>query len=383
MFRCFTAITLLLTLASVTDAQTAALVPVRRGQPQSQSVTSATSWSLQALSPVVLSSPIVRLGDIVKPLDPSLVAWERLRRVSIGLLPTDGTAMTIQRDRLTQNITSIEATPRQIDWFGPSEIVVRYDAKATQEIVPAYQDQTSTSQEIVVQKAAFETPVKPAPPPVDRVTADRIVYWIELAIRRELRDVEESFAIQIADRDSVVEQLATASSIASIELLDEARAGRNMLRVIGRHREGPIVADVPLMLTPHPQAIVPVSHLQRGSRIGASDIRLAPVPQSRWQGSFATSPESVVGMEVRGIVRVGEPISLSEIGPPILVHRGDLIEIRVVGGGVVITTNAKSIGEGAEGELVEVETIQPRRRLIAKVVRSGLVEIFTQAPRVE
>jgi len=81
-------------------------------------------------------------------------------------------------------------------------------------------------------------------------------------------------------------------------------------------------------------------------------------------------------------VRANQPINRGDVGSPILVHRGDLIEIRVVGGGISVTTNAKALGDGAVSELIEIETLQPRKRLIARVVQPGMVEIVTRAPKV-
>ncbi len=454
MLRNSISLLLFLLLLEQAHAQSAALVPVRRGTPTAQtlsqllgtntpndviqtvgdtgpvgaalvdtapiatsvasltsgiqSIDSQTTWAFQLREEVVLSSPIVRLGDIAEPLNPNLAAWPRLKRVSVGLLPTDGTPMVIQRDRLSHAITTIEATPRQIDWYGKSETTVHYDSKLASQLMPesnaservVYQtpmtqqsrkQAINTSQEQPTVQTAFETELADKTDQasldeqvvLDPITRDRIRYWIELAIRRELRELGEEYEVTVDDRDSVIAPFAAASSLASIELDETAHEGQVNLSVIGRHRDGPIVVKIPLTLKSHPRVVIANMNLQRGERIGISDVRLSPLPKKLWRDAYATSIDTVIGQEVRGIVREGAPISLKEIGPQTLVHRGDLVELRVVGGGVTITTNAKSIDEGAFAELIEVETIQPRRRVIAKVVSSGLVEIITQSPVVK
>jgi flagella basal body P-ring formation protein FlgA len=85
-------------------------------------------------------------------------------------------------------------------------------------------------------------------------------------------------------------------------------------------------------------------------------------------------------MEVRTTLRADQPISIGNIGSPILIHRGDLVELRVLSGGVTVKTNAKSLGDGSESDLVEIETMRPRKRLVARVVQTGLVEIVTRSP---
>ncbi len=404
MSRILILFAVLTVFGEIADAQTAALVPIRHPavaggyrlddtsrklSPRAvQSVGPATTWAFKTRESAVLSSPIVRLEDIIEPLDRQLAAWSRLKRVSVALLPSDGTTMRIQRERLAKTITTLEATPRDIDWYGPEEISVRYDAVLARSIaVASYKQSFAEETPVAVEPTAYvvdaaaTTPI--APPILDRATRERVRNWIELAIQRELRDTEASFEIRLENDDESFAKLAAANSLASIEIIGEPQAGSVNLRAIGRHHEGAIEAIVPLTLTPHRQVVVANLNLQRGERINASDVRMAPLTAKLWKDSYATSIDMVIGKEVRGIVREGAAVSLGDIGQPILVRRGDLIEIRVVGGSVVITTNAKSVGEGAAGDLVEIETIQPRKRLIAKVVSPGLVEILTRAPQVK
>ena len=58
------------------------------------------------------------------------------------------------------------------------------------------------------------------------------------------------------------------------------------------------------------------------------------------------------------------------------------MDLRVVGTGNIITTAAKAIEDGPLNGLVEVETLRPRKRKIARVVDSGVVEILSRPPKV-
>ncbi len=82
------------------------------------SVGAETRWGFRVVTPVILTSPIVRLGDVVQPVDPHQAGWQRLSRAAIGLIPISGETMTIRRDRLGKAILAAEATPRLIDWYG-------------------------------------------------------------------------------------------------------------------------------------------------------------------------------------------------------------------------------------------------------------------------
>ena len=54
------------------------------------SVDAKTRWAFRAVSPVTVHSNIVRLGDVVRPLDPDMAGWQRLSRSVIGLVPLGG-----------------------------------------------------------------------------------------------------------------------------------------------------------------------------------------------------------------------------------------------------------------------------------------------------
>ena len=110
---------------------------------------------------------------------------------------------------------------------------------------------------------------------------------------------------------------------------------------------------------------------------------VVPVDTDKLKPDQLIDPAEIVGMEVRNTLRADQPIPASSIGSPILIHRGELVEVRVISGGVTVSTNAKALSDGSESELIEVETMRPKKRLVARVVQIGRVEIVTRAPAVQ
>ena len=126
--------------------------------------------------------------------------------------------------------------------------------------------------------------------------------------------------------------------------------------------------------------VVPRTSLARGHRISESDLDVIAISAEKLESNLIIDASQIIGMEVRKTLRAQQPIPAGDIGSPVLIHRGDLIEVRVMSGGVTVTTNAKSLGDGSESDLVEIETMRPKKRVVARVVRTGLVEIVTRAP---
>ena len=347
-----------------------------------------TRWAFRAISPVKVSSQIIRLGDVVTPVDSNIAAWQRLRRSPIGLLPVNGTSMAIDRTRLEKVIRNAEATPLAIDWIGPQKITVSYDPSLAQPVSPAMQPSISR-----VTQAGYDSTRSMTPPPVPgrlphKVTplptaeAKIIVNWINTAIDRQHGFIRESFDIEIDLRQSELVALRALATIPEIRILDDVADGRCRLHVIGRNVDGPCESVIHTELIPFPVVIFPQKSLQRGHRISARDLVGQPVPRSKFDDSMVTDPSELIGQEVFTSLRTNRPISRDSVGPPIVIRRGDLLDIRVVGGGVSVTTRGKASDDGALSDTIEVETLTPRKRLLARVVASGLVEIVTRPPRI-
>lgn len=315
-----------------------------------------------------------------------MAGWQRLRRSPIGLVPIDGRPMTIRRARLAEAIRDAEATPLAIDWVGPTAIKVLYKKSDDDD---TRRQHSGTG---VIVPAAYGEPANdvragvPGPsdrrPSLSENDAKRVIHWIELGIQRLLPSVDEAYQIEVDASQSGLVPLRGISAVTAIEPRDQIHQGRCRFHVVGRGIDGPVKTEIQITLSEHPRVVMPRKNLPRGHQIEPHDLQLSPIPEQEMNSSFVLDPSELIGMEIRGVVRARQPIRRDDVGPPILVHRGDLIEVRVVGAGISVTTNAKSLGEGAVSELIEIETLQPRRRLVARVVRPGLVEIVTRAPKV-
>lgn len=359
-------------------------------------VASPPRWSFRTLSPVKVDSPIVRLGDVVEPVGGTVSAWPRLRRAAIGLVPLDATPMVIQRDRLAEAIRSAEGTSQAIDWLGVKEIEVVYRPTAGAEqpavaqqhspVRSAGGEQPAASYPVTAGAASPENDASPqhtaSRPSLEATTADRLVYWIKSALRRQHPNVDAQYSVQIDPQQAALARLEAAQGIEQVTLLSPLREGAGQLKVSSRGAAGAAEATIEVRLKAYPKVAVASDSFRRGHRLTAGDVVLKPWPEDRWDESFVTDVESLIGMEVRSSLRSDRPISRSDVGPPIVIHRGDLLEVRVVGRGITVTTDATALGDAAVGDLLQVQIVSPRKKLVTRAVASGRVEIVTRAPQV-
>jgi flagella basal body P-ring formation protein FlgA len=500
-----------------------------------------------------LSSNLIRLGDVVEPVDPDLPGWSQVSRLGIGLVPVDGTEMLIERVRLEPFINGGQKRPLLIRWIGPSKMRVccqlgqdalmqnptkmgaaitatagRHHktvagnpssseilrASAVSPIDPGIGEAATKSQHVhaianidpqylfKVRRWIFKAlssagsaeleqydfrlveveKIRPTKrnldlailgtgflQVVDPTSGKRVCVpagRLEIGVNDELvlvndrlimplypaltiprntaslrvnsdggveviKDTAEEWVLvgkigvstngHPADQASESESVSLASAIGtkaempvakgsgswqilqgflestSVEAyrdfeslsgvdtvtgLHSLREGVCKFRVQGRGNDGPVDLVVSLDLSAKPMVAAPRNSFPRGHRLALQDLHLIPIEVGQVDNKQFVSLQQLVGMEVSKSLRVNRPILHTDVRQPTLVRRGDLLDLRVVGAGIVVTTAAKALGDAPLNELVEVETMRPRKRRIARVVSAGVVEILSRPPQV-
>ncbi len=126
--------------------------------------------------------------------------------------------------------------------------------------------------------------------------------------------------------------------------------------------------------------LVAAKPLRKGQLVRSDDLVYLPLPKSANVDSDQCfiRMEELVGQELKRAMSTHQVIRRNEVGTPVLVRAGDLIKIEVVRGGVVIETNGKAIESGGLDDLIQVETADYRKRLVARVRSDRLVEVYSQ-----
>ena len=92
-------------------------------------------------------------------------------------------------------------------------------------------------------------------------------------------------------------------------------------------------------------------------------------------GDLTGPSEAMIGLEVRRTVFAGHPVTASDLGPPTLVRRNEIVTIAYRSGAIALRTEGRALGAGGKGELVEVMNLASRRTLRAVIVGLRAVEV--------
>ena len=87
----------------------------------------------------------------------------------------------------------------------------------------------------------------------------------------------------------------------------------------------------------------------------------------------ASSPEQVIGNEARVTLYAGRPIALSDVGPPALVKRNQIVPLVFQQNGLKISTEGRSLSRAGAGDYVRVMNLTSRTTVSGKVMPDGRI----------
>jgi flagella basal body P-ring formation protein FlgA len=121
--------------------------------------------------------------------------------------------------------------------------------------------------------------------------------------------------------------------------------------------------------------------ISSGQTLTADDVELRAV-QGPQQSDESVRLEDVVGKETTRPVGIGQAIDPGILRVPVVVHKNDMIKIIARTAGVRVQTAGKALGDAAAGELVEVQTVGSRDKILARAVGTRVVEVYGRGPSV-
>jgi flagella basal body P-ring formation protein FlgA len=123
--------------------------------------------------------------------------------------------------------------------------------------------------------------------------------------------------------------------------------------------------------------VVPVltAALRRGDLIGNNDIILKKRRITQENGGIVTEIDGLIGMEARRNLDPGNPLRFNDLVAPILVERGQTVNIVSGGSGLRVSMQGKALAKGAAGDRVLVANLTSGTRVEGVVTPEGSVVI--------
>jgi flagella basal body P-ring formation protein FlgA len=120
--------------------------------------------------------------------------------------------------------------------------------------------------------------------------------------------------------------------------------------------------------------------LAKGRVLREEDLILIPMPRGSKESpeKCFTDVQELIGKELKRSMSTQQVVLRQDAGSPTLIHSGDAIKLEVIAGSLVVETNGKAIESGGLDDLIHVESLDNRKRLLARVTGERVVEVVSQ-----
>lgn len=119
------------------------------------------------------------------------------------------------------------------------------------------------------------------------------------------------------------------------------------------------------------EMLVAARTIRAHSVIMAQDLATQPGDAA----GFASSPEQLIGQETRVALYAGRPIRLSDVGPPAVIERNQIVPLVFNHGGLRITTEGRSLSRAGAGDWVRVMNLVSRATVSGRAADDGRVYV--------
>ena len=321
----------IIVLTGAAEAAQVVLAADTTTQPQTPSATSGVTVMVYAQG--LCNGDEVRLGEIAKVIGPE-ARVARLKRLPVARSPQPGQQHVLARADIE---TVLRASP-----YGRIGVTVvgaeNVQLRAGVQVVEGERLANAAIQ--ALEKQFASRPELKAQIELTRVPKALQLRPGEIALRPDLRGQE------------------LPNGTASIKV-----------RVLQRMRS---VAETTVGVRVKLFQLVPVAAraLAEGDVVGDKDVslELRPVSGSRWEPADASR---IVGQAARRAITRGKMLEARMFQTPNVIQRGDRVQLTLVRGALVVTTQAEARSDAAVGETVRLRLLDSGREVLGTTTGKG------------
>lgn len=115
--------------------------------------------------------------------------------------------------------------------------------------------------------------------------------------------------------------------------------------------------------------------MKNGDVIRKNHIQYVKVPKRGLESDIILDTEDLVGMTARKSISSETPIKDSDVIPPLLVERNDMVTVQMKAGPILITTKARALDMGSKGDIIQIMNLDSRKILEGVVIGPQVVSV--------
>lgn len=291
-----------------------------------------------------------------------------------------------------KDVAEITGDPAAVEWLNKIELLAAPPVGSRRYLrIRELQDLLAERQVNLLDNrlsGASVVEIANVPPPVPAAASHVTSRPNVIRARQELRTALVSYLRQSAGRGEAFDVVVAVNDDTALALQQadyrfavrggqQPFAGRQRFEVVPEGSAEPIAVEADVSNTP--VVVVAVRPLARGALIQAEDVELQPLGSLRIPDSAPSRIEDVVGREASQNLAAGQVLSNKTFRTQRLVQKGNPVTVTARSSGLRVRTTARALEDGAQGEVITVESILNRQSFFARVVGIDEVEVYARA----
>ncbi|MCA9127390.1 MAG: flagellar basal body P-ring formation protein FlgA [Planctomycetales bacterium] len=299
---------------------------------------------------------VLRLGDLVEVTRGQNSSTKAMMEITLGPAPRPGATQTWFQSDVQQHLELRGFHANGIRWLGEQQTrVQRVDRLIEMElgttVTPAFLDERRIRQaegNVALAIADY----------LSLKTGERADWQVEAFISNQY-----------------VSSLQVRTNITGIGGGNPPWTGKQRFAIEVKH-EGQIIAlPIDATVSLPPMVVVASRPLRRDEVLDEKALTFKALGSKfSKEAHYFHDLSELVGKQMRRSLSTGLPLTAELVGDPVVVSRGEIVTVESVAGGVVVSSQAKSLSAGAVGDSVQVE-LPTRDKVYATVVSPLVVRI--------
>ncbi len=327
----------------------------------------------------VVEGHVVRAGDIIEIVSGRDDQTDGLMKLPLAPAPREGIEQVWTRADVLQHLELRGMHPSNLRWQGTELVHVRRGKPIN-----------STTLVLESQSFTHNHPTIPGREFSPAFIQERGVKQAEMLLRQA---IVEHIALKSGDRTEwQIELSVPAQHVQSMQTRNNivAIGGGNapwegVQEFVFEIKDRGALIQIPIKATLKlpPMVVSTTRPMRKDEVITAEALTYSPLPKRSAVGSaeYFTDIDELVGKQLRRSVSTGLAVEATFVGEPLVISRGELIEVESVAGSVVVKTSGRAMESGAIGELIGVELLPSRKRIQATVAGPLKVRIAAISAR--
>lgn len=297
---------------------------------------------------VRVNGPFMTLGEVADIKGDDSERMNRLGQLKIGSAPSPGRHLVLTKELLGMRLVATGSDLNHVSWNIPETITVTTNF------------QTINGQTVI----------------------DKGIMAIKEQIGSSVNSADLSI-LPIANVQDIVAPIGDLILTSSLPYGIRYNAPTNVKISINVNGQVLPIMNVKFDVKLYRQVAVAASQVHQGEILTHENIRYERMDTGRLGQGYFTDLTKIMGLETRRPLTPGMVVTTLMLNKPMLIKRGDLVNVIARIGGMEVSVAGKAMQDGYEGQLIRVQNVNSNRFLSAKVLDEGTVQVLTYSSKTQ